>query len=233
MLLADQIKQATSPAQGLLLLAQAIDRVNARLDELEDGDPMGQPLDWGEMAAAQRDVNAATAQVIEAKHAVNEIAEVRAALATVTDEDERKVLNARLYLLKNPGSIPPQPVEEGKRTRMEEDDVVFTVTEERMERRRAFARQLTLWDFLGPAMDEETAVEAFAKGGPLWLYHGGARDAIMQMPYEARQWMCTDVGEDSPAEAQELALDLLKQKDSVPEASALESLERAMEKLNA
>jgi hypothetical protein len=49
---------------------------------------------------------------------------------------------------------------------------------------------------------------AYAKGGPMWLYLGD-RDAIMAMPPEYRHRMVQDIEQDSPAQAQEVARDLL------------------------
>ncbi len=115
-----------------------------------------------------------------------------------------------------------------QRARVEGNEVIVPpASEERMEGRRRFAHAVQLWEFLAP-MDEETTLDAFAKGGPLWLYHSN-RDAAMQLPYEARQWLCADIAKDSPEEAAEISRDILKASESVDMGSAIESFQRMVD----
>lgn len=82
------------------------------------------------------------------------------------------------------------------------------VTPERMERRRQFERQsLKLGEYLG--IDEDWT-EAYAHGGPMWLYLGN-RDLVMSLPDHVRRALVEDAIEDSTQDAEEMARDILKQ----------------------
>lgn len=86
--------------------------------------------------------------------------------------------------------------------------VVPAVSAEKMERRRLFARQaLSLEAHLGSGEDW---TEAYAKGGPMWLYTGN-RDLVMSYPESIRRALIEDVIEDSPQDAHEMGRDILKQ----------------------
>jgi hypothetical protein len=80
-------------------------------------------------------------------------------------------------------------------------------SEEKKQQRRLFEQQtLKLKEALG---DGEDWTEAYAAGGPLWLYIGN-RDLVMSYPEPARAAMVQDVLEDSPADAAEMGRDVLK-----------------------
>jgi hypothetical protein len=88
------------------------------------------------------------------------------------------------------------------------DIVLRTPSEEKMQRRREFeAQHLRLSETLGDAEDWN---EAYAKGGPMWLYIGN-RELVMSYPEQVRSLMIEDVIEDSPKDAHEMGADLLKQ----------------------
>lgn len=84
-------------------------------------------------------------------------------------------------------------------------------TESKQLLRKQFAEGvLKLGTVLGDAPAEMTWAEAYAKGGPLWLYTGN-RDVVMTYPLEIRAAMVADVEEDDPHTAQEMGRDVLKQ----------------------
>jgi hypothetical protein len=88
------------------------------------------------------------------------------------------------------------------------DVVIPAPSDEKKERRRQFERQnLKLSEFLG---DSEDWSEAYAKGGPMWLYLGN-RELVMSMPDGVRTALVQDVIEDSPQDAHEMGRDILKQ----------------------
>lgn len=101
----------------------------------------------------------------------------------------------------------------------DEDGVLIDikpVSQEKRQRRGTFARtvlQLHQQDAFNTWDDKEAAIEAYAVGGPLWLYHGN-RELVMQYSPDVRRVMVQDIEEDDPVTAQEVALDLLKVWDS-------------------
>jgi hypothetical protein len=79
-------------------------------------------------------------------------------------------------------------------------------TEKQILRRLFEGQQLRLREHLG---DGEDWTEAYAKGGPLWLYHGN-RDLVMSYPDHVKAAMIADVDEDSHQDAHEMSRDILK-----------------------
>lgn len=112
----------------------------------------------------------------------------------------------------------PEPVSDGSvqtvRTEGRVEFVLPAPSEERREQRRLFeAQQLKL----SVAIDSDTDwAAAYADGGPWWLYQC-RRDIVMSLPYAARQAMVTDLEQDAPALAYEMALDILKQATEMPD----------------
>jgi hypothetical protein len=89
---------------------------------------------------------------------------------------------------------------------------VPAVSEEVQELRRKFAEStLNLQAALeAEGLDPtEDWVEAYAKGGPLWLYHGN-RDFVVQLPYAVRHALVLEASADDPEEAIKMGRDLLK-----------------------
>lgn len=212
----EEIKHCKTPAEAIMLLAQRIDALEAQLAE-QPADPWQQPLEWSQLQQ-WADAPAATASATPyvppgvrpatPSEVDAEIQAVQAQLVDCTNDEEREALNAKLRLLRDEGKSLTSAVPEGQRPRISDDVVDFeAVTPERMAARAGWATEHKLWEFLplGPA---ET-VKAFAKGGPMWLYLGN-REAVMAMPFDWRQWLVTEVHQDSPAAAQEMGRDILK-----------------------
>lgn len=87
--------------------------------------------------------------------------------------------------------------------------VVPATSAEKMEQRRHFEEHtLKLAEYF-PDEDGTDWNEAYAKGGPRWLYYGN-RELVMSYPDQVRAAMVEDVLEDSPQEAEEIGRDLLK-----------------------
>lgn len=156
-----RVKNAKSPQDALVALAQAVDNVYAAVSRLKE--EQEQPWDnWG-----------------------------------TTDWPDGAPIPE--------GEVEPTRVD-GERARLETDadgNVVVDlppVTEEKRQERREFAERIGL---------EGELVEAYAKAGPLWLYYGN-RQHVMGLPEEWRREMVVDVMEQSPAEAQEMGRDVLK-----------------------
>lgn len=95
------------------------------------------------------------------------------------------------------------------RTELDGEDIVIPgPSDAKMERRIDFeGKYLKLHEYLE---GDEDWTEAYAKGGPRWLYYGN-RDLVMSYPEWTRQQMIMDIEEDSPEEAHEIGRDLLKQ----------------------
>lgn len=65
------------------------------------------------------------------------------------------------------------------------------------------------WTDADNAIETKDAINAYVKGGPLWL-HAYDRKFVMQLPVSARQHMVQDVESFSPDDAHNLARDILK-----------------------
>jgi hypothetical protein len=225
MKLADQIKECRTPQEALLLLASEIDALRAEIVvPLQPADPWEQPLQWDiAVEPVEGEFKRAVDIELLGQQRADDIVEVESLLAAETDPDEQRALKAKLWLLRNPGRVKPE-VAEGQRATVEGDDLVVPpATPERMEARRNWARNLKLWEFI--SLDTDDSVQMFAKGGPIWLYEGN-RDAVMAMPFVARQWLVDDIAKDSPAAAIEISRDILKQTQSVSMADATAAIDR-------
>lgn len=237
------IAAATNQRDALIIIGRALDRLEAKLDaddrwETWDSGPR---LTMSEMAEVQREVNAATAQRIEAKHVLaihEQIAAVKEQLQTAAGEDA-DALQAKLRLLRDEagekvynsesagggdvGNHVPEGVQPTVSSDGDTGDVeLLPPTPEREVERRRWAHQVNLEDFIPLGRIE--ASEAFAKGGPMWLILGN-RDAVMQMPFEYRQWLVQDIEKDSPRLAQEIGRDILKSTQSADKQITLDAVD--------
>ncbi|MGZ6854887.1 MAG: hypothetical protein ACXVGC_12635 [Mycobacteriaceae bacterium] len=154
------------------------------------------------------------------------IAATLEALNQAVDPDERRALEARLRLLKDDGKAIDVEAPAGVLATEQQigDQVVVTLptpSPERQAARAEFAHTNELWNF--SVLSAEEFTDAFIAGGPLWLYHT-ARDEVMAMPYEWRQWLVADINLDSPRTAQEVGRDILKDEGTGNKAVALGNL---------
>lgn len=208
---AERIARLSSPRDGMVALAEGIDAILAKLDnQPAQTDPWG---DWSTTTAeapqpAQPAFRRPALDVVAIGH-------VQEALRVETDAENVQALQARLRMLQDPGRLPASEVADGTYVEADEDGIVDLPppSPEKFSRRFHWALENKLGSqFLG--LDEDTlAAEAYAKGGPMWLYLGN-RAAVMQMPPEWRRGMVYDVQEDSPRQAQEFARDVLKDTDA-------------------
>lgn len=206
----EQIRSAQSPQAAMLVLARALDRIEAKLDappSVHHVDPWTIPINWvsPEEAAAKYGTPAV------------DTTELRARIQQETDPDERRALEAQLRLAEDNG--------EAVRTELPDSGIrpEITVTEggvtldvppvgkERQDRRRRIATDIDISGYLSTngALTKEEAADAYARGGPMWLYTYD-RDAVLQMPLSWRKEMVQDIDEDNPALAHELGRDILK-----------------------
>lgn len=91
------------------------------------------------------------------------------------------------------------------------DIVIPPPSPEKLEARRQFAvSHLKLHEHLPPTGLVSSWADVYAKGGPLWLYHGN-RELFMTFSDSARAAMVADVLEDDPKAAHEMGRDVLKE----------------------
>lgn len=225
------ISNAPNQKAALIILGRALDRILEQLNDAPE-DPWSDASQWQQQAATWTSVDH-RAKLDKAKGLLalpdDRVEIIEKQLAAATDPDDVRALSAALRLAKDAagqvaydmkGGSMQAAVPEGKRvaiTSMSGTGEVEVVppTPERERARREWAMTTGLHDFIPLA--EHEARDAFAKGGPMWLILGN-RDAVMQMPYEARVWLVNDIAIDSEAEAQEVGRDILKQSDSVDRA---------------
>lgn len=166
------------------------------------------------------------------------IASVQHELDTATDPEDILALTARLRLLQDDGQPHSTRKPDGQRAAIQVDGKKGRVELPEVppavkKTRYAWAMKNKLHEFLTGSpleKDPSAAAEAYSIGGPMWLYLGN-RNAIMQMPAKWRVEMVRDVQEISPADAHELARDILKQEDSLnlDSAAAQRALRKAAE----
>ena len=88
-------------------------------------------------------------------------------------------------------------------------------TPERRAARREFAKVIGIdtddrwWTDQAHSIERDAAVDAYERGGPLWL-QAYDRNFVMRLPYGLRSQMVEDVLESSPGDAEALGRDILK-----------------------
>lgn len=213
---ADRVHRAATPQLAMRALADGVDELLTILKaQPAQTDPWGE---WTAPEAAPADTGSVENDLREL-----EIAQVQEALRKETDPETIQALNAKLNLLKDTGAVPDN-ILPGEVIGADEHGVVHVpvVSAERQATRRAWAIQHELGpQFLG--MDLAEAADAFAKGGPVWLYYGN-RPALMTMPPDWKRAMVHDLEEDSPIMAQSMGRDILKDLDPGTPGVTLESM---------
>lgn len=183
----DQVRQAKSPREAILILAREIDALHDQLATLSEWDS------WGDDDGFP----------IEAVSAAVAGSEVRVGVGPdgLTDHEREQHRLAMLAMANTEAR----------------DFEIPAPSEEKMEYRRMMERQqLKLALALGEEAGEEDWTEAYAKGGPWWLWQE-RRDIVMGLPFDTRQRMVADVEEDSPKLAYEMGLDVLKRETGEPD----------------
>lgn len=201
----EQVLQAKTPRDALLVLADAIDALST-----QPADPWSE---WDD-TDTHKEVNdqlRIVAAIDAAQHNLQES----------TDPEEIRALEATIRLLKDElREIKAVDDSEGEQQRArkttgEDGRVMYDLpvaSEEDQAVRRQFAEKcLKLQDEFGPEI-----VESYVKGGPLVLYYTD-RDFVMRMPEQYRKAMVADVEKFSPNEAQEMGRDVLK--DMTPDGA--------------
>lgn len=235
---ADKVRVARNPQEALLVVAEALDSVLRELDEIAGRlspptatDPWGEwdpPGNGQSMAGVAEALKSAYVEPITQEYQrEQEIDGVKAMIAEATDPDDIRALNARLTLLGDKGRPPEQLRPEGHRVtvRQENGQLVLdgpAVSEERKQDRYNWAAGANIGAMLTPQLDYLEAAKAYAKGGPVWLHYYD-RAAVLTMPRAWRQMMVADVEQDSPAQAYELSLDILKDTDVEGEGASYEA----------
>lgn len=223
----DQVAAASGPQTALSIIAQGIDAILERLDSQSPLPAADSWEAWG--SGAIRPVTPEGLPAMQTPHASHESAEaVRQQLAETTDGEERRALEAKLRLLQDDGAVPEPAVPEGQRIVTTTDADAITVNlpapDGRTRRTRYdWAYDIKLGHMIEPQLDEHVGARAYAKGGPMWLYLYD-RDAVMKMPPEWRRMFVTDVQQQSPAQAQELARDILKDTEPGTSEQALDPM---------
>jgi hypothetical protein len=217
----EQVRASTTPQEATLAIARGMDAVLAGQRQAAPADPWDEWTDHDAHPEAHRDF-ALTTQVQAAPVSV-QIDTIHEQLKAATDEDTVRALQAKLRLIQDTGAVPDN-VLPGEFVGIDEHGVVHLPTADpaRQADRHSWAMQIKLGSsFL--KMDDAEAAEAFAKGGPLWLYYGN-REAIMQMPPEWKRMLVLDVQEDSVHEAHAMGRDVLKDLEAQGPAVTMEAL---------
>jgi hypothetical protein len=195
-----EVKAARNPSEALLVLARYVDKLEARLNEQPADDGWGS---WDDQATHVATHKAFTIEGLKEK------------LAATHDPEDRRALEAQLRLAEETGASAADVVPEGQREQVTVSDSEILVelpaaTPEVAHARRQWAETHDAHTFFKAfEKDKPGFVDAYVKGGPLWIYHSD-RDAVMQMPFEWRRDLVADIGHHSPATAHEVGRDLLK-----------------------
>ena len=208
------VRRAPDAQAALIEIAKGIDQLRALLVGRSDDAWLGgawpqhiaEPTEQGHLKTVYAEPTA-TADLI------------RIQLAECTDGDERRALEAKLRLLTDDGTVPTETVPEGARPEIEYDDGMIVLPPASAERKADRAEWLkanaeALLSFY-PATSGMTMADltiGYIQGGPLWLYYQD-NQLITTMPAEWRRTFVDDIAEDSPAAAQEIARDILKDTD--------------------
>lgn len=221
----DTVRQARNQQEALVAVAQGIDEILARLADkpADDG--------WGSWSSGTIAVDTAKKWANAFDVARDEqITELREMIAAETDPDNILAMQAKLRLLTDTGQT-PYAATEGRRVEPDEDGIVDLppVDAARRDARQKWALDFGLGQMMDPPMDNEQAALAYGLGGPLWLYLP-QRETIMGLPEHVRRMMVEDVERDSPAQAQELARDILKDFQPNTQDVTIESMSNQMAK---
>jgi hypothetical protein len=211
----ERVQAARSPQEAMLALAEALDSITA----LVVGTPKAADA-WGGNWANGMHVDytrAAAASRLEASAIDNTatIAQLEQQIAEATDGEDRRALEAQLRLARDNGIAVPPAVPEGVRIDTDGELVNFPKPNgPRMQARADLAHEWPMHTFLaqGNELDSVAFSRAYQCGGPMWLYIYD-RDAVMAMPDDWRRAFIEDIHLDSPAQAQEVARDILKDTD--------------------
>lgn len=176
--ISDAVRGTKNPQEALLVIAEALDQVLARLEELAE-----QPKaddGWGKWSMDD---------------------EVQAAFEK-PDEPAFDIV-----------------IGEGV------TEISFKApSEEKLARRRLFAEAVLQLQEQGlEQYGIDDPFDTYAKGGPLWLYHGN-RELFMQYSPEVRAAMVMDVEEDDKREAHEMSRDVLKDEEGLSKAFVMEAI---------
>ena len=197
MTIAEQMKAAASPQDAMLVLATALDRIEAALTQ-----PPSESDAWGTWTAPANDPP--TTETL------------RDQLAVTDDEQERKALEARIRLAEDQGEpIETELPDTGVRPSVDfdVDGTKLTLPAASEEQKIARAEAVDEWGIgqylsSGRELPARVLRWAYSTAGPFWLYTYD-RDAVLRMPIACRQAMVEDVEQDNPREAHNLGRDIL------------------------
>lgn len=230
--ISNNVRAAKNPTEALTVIAHALDEFDSRLLNLERANVNGwdewsdetPPLteDWGEPQPWTPDPTD-----------VEEVSRIEEALPGCEDADESKALRAQLELAKDKLKPPIEMIDtEGQHTEIAADESgdatvnVPTVNPGKEAMRKEFATEvLKLTEVYGDK--GEQYIESYAKAGPLLLYYAD-RDFILGLTDDIKRAMVSDVEEQSPKEAHEMARDILKDLDAGGPEITVENIVRSM-----
>jgi len=174
------VQQATNPAEALLAVAAALDRIEAALAKTPPASG-GWSQGWTDKAPTEVQY---TGEVINGyKQGIMPDREPDPSLKLATDVD---------------GSVTID---------------IEAPTDEVMEARRQFATDNLKLGVAWKDLPGEAAVEAYAVGGPLWLYHAD-RDLMAAYQPGDKAIMISEIEEAYPREARDIARDINKRDDT-------------------
>ena len=114
----------------------------------------------------------------------------------------------------NAGAVMGEPAQAATIKRDTDEAVVelAPASPERQEQRRQFSENVLRLHLALPELGEEVH-DFYAKGGPMWLYHGN-RDLVMSYDQSVRSLLVQDIEQDSHEQAHEVGRDILKDPES-------------------
>lgn len=188
----EAVLKAKSPQEAMLAIAAALDRI----EQQEASAPSGWSADWGEPEAPKP----------SAVEFPDDLDGVNPAIREHIEDARRRLANETGASLEH-----DLPKGEAVTADVTDESTVVELpvpTEEDKEYRRIFARDSLQ---LEENFKQEGLVEAYAKGGPMWLYLSSSegRDFILKLPREVRAAMIADIERFSPSDAYDFARDVM------------------------
>ena len=180
-----QVHAAEGPVQAMLAIAKALDRIEKALDAQPASDGWGE---WssppGEKKEEEGDGIVYTGEVLNGfRQGIMPDRTPDPSLKLTTNEDGEQVID-----------LPPP-------------------TDAELEDRRAFAKDILNLDVAWKDLPGNDAIEAYAVGGPLWLYHAD-RELMMNFSPDAKAKMINEIEQTHPREAGDIARDINKIEES-------------------
>lgn len=208
--ISEQIQKSGSPHEALLIIANALDRIEFMLKN-----PAGWGGGWDDpQTHAEVHEHLAYNLTVPGQGEDLQVNYYQEQLerALEAGEDERVIEALRRLANETGAAITHGPEDDSKVIVADGADgliVELPATDpKRQNQRRVFGRDVLKLEDHFPGID---AVGAFMLGGPLWLYSTKeGRDFIIGLPDDYKRALVNDVAQDSAADALDMGKDILK-----------------------